>query len=204
MFKLMGLYTINKQLINHNGLKFLKLLGTGSRDGFSFIPDFSNYILISTWDDDSNRENFLNKNKIINEMINNSSKRVEIKIDPYSSKGSWNGVDPFKSNSYYKNGKMAVITRARVKFKKLLNFLISTSVAAKSIKTYKGADYYKGIGELPIIEQATLSIWENEGKMKSYAYSNENHLKIISKARKDKWYSEELFVRSNVVSIKEY
>ena len=99
---------------------------------------------------------------------------------------------------------MAVITRARVKFKKLLNFLISTSVAAKSIKTYKGADYYKGIGELPIIEQATLSIWENEGKMKSYAYSNENHLKIISKARKDKWYSEELFVRSNVVSIKEY
>ena len=200
----MGFYTFNKKLIDHEGLNFLKLLGTGSGDGFSFIPDFSNYIIISAWKNESFREKFLKENKIINEIISNSSKRVELKIDPYSFKGTWNGKNPFQNNSSYKNGQMAVITRARVKLKKLFNFLISTSIAAKSIKTHEGAEYYKGIGELPIIEQATLSIWETEEKMKSYAYSNENHLKIINKARKNKWYSEELFVRANIINIREY
>jgi len=40
--------------------------------------------------------------------------------------------------------------------------------------------------------------------MKDYAYSDINHLKIISKARKDRWYSEELFVRSNILSLKKF
>jgi hypothetical protein len=40
--------------------------------------------------------------------------------------------------------------------------------------------------------------------MKDYAYSDKRHLKIINKARKNKWYSEELFVRSNIVSLKEF
>ena len=87
---------------------------------------------------------------------------------------------------------------------KLINFLINTSLAAKSIKSHNGAEFYKGIGELPVIEQATISIWESEQKMKDYAYSDKNHLKIINKARKDKWYSEELFVRSNILSLKEF
>jgi len=40
--------------------------------------------------------------------------------------------------------------------------------------------------------------------MKDYAYSDKSHLKIIHKARKNKWYSEELFVRSNIISSKEF
>ena len=63
--------------------------------------------------------------------------------------------------------------------------------------------FTKVLGELPIIEQATISIWMSEQSMRDYAYSDKNHLKIINKARKDKWYSEELFVRSNILSLKE-
>jgi len=40
--------------------------------------------------------------------------------------------------------------------------------------------------------------------MKDYAYSDKSHLKIIHKARKNNWYSEELFVRSNILSLKEF
>ena len=52
MFKLMGAYTFNKKLLNHDGLKFIKLLGTGSKDGFSIIPDFTSYVMISVWEND--------------------------------------------------------------------------------------------------------------------------------------------------------
>ena len=204
MFKLMGAYTFNKSLINFDGLKFVKLLGTGSKDGFSMIPDFSSYVMITSWENDDFRKKFINENKLFQEIINKSSKRIEIKIDPYNYIGSWNGINPFKNKSSYKEGKIIVLTRARVRLNKLINFFISTSSAAKSINSRKGAEYYKGVGELPIIEQATISIWKSEQSMKDYAYSDQSHLKIIHKARKNKWYSEELFVRSNIISSKEF
>ena len=204
MFKLMGAYTFNKSLINFNGLKFIKLLGTGSKDGFSVIPDFSSYVMITSWENDDFRKKFIDKNELFQEIINKSSKRIEIKIDPYNYIGSWNGINPFKNKSSYKKGKIIVLTRARVKLNKLINFLISTSSAAKSINSKTGAEYYKGVGELPIIEQATISIWKSEQSMKDYAYSDKSHLKIINKARKNKWYSEELFIRSNILSLKEF
>ncbi len=204
MFKLMGAYTFNKSLINFDGLKFVKLLGTGSKDGFSVIPDFSSYVMITSWENDDFRKKFIDENKLFQEIINKSSKQIEIKIDPYNYIGSWNGVNPFKNKSSYKEGKIVVLTRARVRLNKLINFFISTSSAAKSINSRKGAEYYKGVGELPIIEQATISIWKSEQSMKDYAYSDKSHLKIIQKARKNKWYSEELFVRSNIISSKEF
>ena len=200
----MGAYTFNKKLFNHDGLKFIKLLGTGSKDGFSIIPDFTSYVMISVWESDVLRKKFTNKNKLFKEIINKSSKRVEIKIDPYNYVGSWNGINPFINKSSYKVGKIIVLTRARVRLNKLINFFISTSSAAKSINSKKGAEYYKGVGELPIIEQATISRWESEQSMKDYAYSDKSHLKIIHKARKNNWYSEELFVRSNIISLKEF
>ena len=204
MFKLMGAYTFNKTLINFDGLKFIKLLGTGSKDGFSVIPDFSSYIMITSWENDDFRKKFIDENKLFQEISDKSSKRIEIKIDPYNYIGSWNGINPFKNKSSYKEGKIIVLTRARVRLNKLINFFISTSSAAKSINSRKGAEYYKGVGELPIIEQATISIWKSEQSMKDYAYLDKNHLKIIHKARKNNWYSEELFVRSNIISSKEF
>ena len=200
----MGAYTFNKTLINFDGLKFIKLLGTGSKDGFSVIPDFSSYVMITSWENDDFRKKFIDENKLFQEIINKSSKRIEIKIDPYNYIGSWNGINPFKNKSLYKEGKIIVLTRARVRLNKLINFFISTSSAAKSINSRKGAEYYKGVGELPIIEQSTISIWKSEQSMKDYAYSDKSHLKIIHKARKNQWYSEELFVRSNIISSKEF
>ena len=185
----MGAYTFNKSLISSSGLKFIKLFGTGSNEGFSLIPDFSSYVIISSWKNDHYRKKFIDENNTINEIISRSSKRVEIKIDPYNFTGSWNGINPFKNISSYSGGKIIVLTRARVKLNKLMNFLVNTSLAAKSIKSQDGAEFYKGIGELPIIDQATISIWMSEQSRRDYAYSDKNHLKIINKARKDKWYS---------------
>ena len=204
MFKLMGNYTFNKNLFDFKNQKFIKLLGTGSKEGFSVFPDFSNYILISAWENDKDREKFIKTHKVISNINDKCYERTEIKIDPYESKGSWNNSNPFDNKSDYKNEKILIITRARVRFKKMLDFLINTSKASRSIKHNDGALFYKGVGELPIIEQATISIWESEEKMKLYAYNNSEHMKIISKARKRKWYSEELFVRCNILHIKTF
>ena len=127
MFKLMGKYTFNKSLFDFKNQKFIKLLGTGSKEGFSVFPDFSNYILISAWENDKDREQFIKTHKVISNITDKCYERTEIKIDPYESKGSWNNSNPFDNKSDYKNEKILIITRARVRFKKMLDFLINTS-----------------------------------------------------------------------------
>ena len=67
MFKLMGAYTFNKSLISSSGLKFIKLFGTSSNEGFSLIPDFSSHVIISSWKNDHYRKKFVDENNIINE-----------------------------------------------------------------------------------------------------------------------------------------
>ena len=56
-----------------------------------------------------------------------------------------------------------------------------------------------GVGEVPWIKQATFSIWQTKNAMKQYAYGMKQHAQVIGKTRKEKWYSEELFVRFKVL-----
>ena len=60
--------------------------------------------------------------------------------------------------------------------------------------------FFKGIGELPFIQQATFSIWDSEKHINRFAYENVNHKKIVDKTRKQKWYSEDLFARFHIIS----
>ncbi len=52
-----------------------------------------------------------------------------------------------------------------------------------------------GIGEVPWIKQATFSIWSSKADMKAFAYQMHEHATVIAKTRKEKWYSEDLFMR---------
>ena len=203
MFKLMGKYSINNKIFNVNGNHFFKLLGTGSKNGFNLIPDFSSYIILSSSENDQARKNLLS-NVFYRDMINKCCTRKEITFEPYQSKGTWNNENPYKIVSEYKNKKILAITRARVRPSKIFNFLINTSVASKAIKDYEGVSYYKGVGEYPIIEPATVSIWDNEKAVFDFAYNDLNHKKIMIKSRENNWYSEEMFIRSNIINIKEF
>ena len=47
----------------------------------------------------------------------------------------------------------------------------------------KGVIFYKGIGELPFIQQATISIWKNNNFINDFAYKEIDHAAIIKKTR---------------------
>ena len=64
--------------------------------------------------------------------------------------------------------------------------------------TKNGVSFFKGIGELPFVQQATFSIWESEDDINNFAYSNTSHKNIVSKTKKQKWYKEDLFARFHI------
>ena len=56
-------------------------------------------------------------------------------------------------------------------------------------------EFYKGIGELPFLAQATFSVWKNLDSVMNFAYKSKDHSDIIKKTRKRNWYSEDMFTR---------
>ena len=55
--------------------------------------------------------------------------------------------------------------------------------------------YTKGIGEVPVVQMATFSLWKNFNAVKEFAYKSKEHKEAMRKTRKNKWYKEELFSR---------
>ena len=95
---------------------------------------------------------------------------------------------------------VAIITRATLRVSKLISFWKSVPAASAAIEQAKGVKYFKGIGEWPFIQQATLSLWDSFDSVNNFAYSSKIHSDIIKKTRKQKWYSEDLFARFQVLS----
>ena len=48
---------------------------------------------------------------------------------------------------------------------------------------------------MPLVQQATFSLWESSALMKAYAYQSEFHREVVQKTRQLGWYKEELFAR---------
>jgi hypothetical protein len=65
---------------------------------------------------------------------------------------------------------------------------------SKSLEGYDGLAV-DGVGEWPLIQQATLSIWKTQAEMIDYAYKMKKHKEVVRLTRKLKWYKEELFAR---------
>ena len=186
------------QLATISGCQLAKLLGTGSGFGFSLWPDFSTYALLLKWDNEEDSKEFFNENDIFKELKSKSEKIETHYLESLGAHGSWYGQNPFPEKGKYSGGKIAVITRARINIHKLPRFWQFVPKASRSIESAKGLIFTKGIGEWPLIEQATFSLWENEQAMKDYAYTD-THKEIIGMVKKENWYKEELFSRFNYI-----
>ncbi len=178
------------------GLQFIKFLGTGGGNGFSIKPDFSTYCILAVWDDITQAETFIHKNRLFAEYLSHSSVKNTHFMHNSVSHGLWDGQSPFEQVAAFDpNEPVAVITRATIRLKKLAGFWKYVPPVSQSMEGQPGVIMAVGIGELPLIQQATFSMWEKGRDMMNFAYKNEKHHEVIRKTRELGWYKEELFVR---------
>lgn len=188
-------------LINTSGLSFFKLLGCGGGGGFSIWPDFGTYALLTVWDNNKSREDFENQHSLFQEYLLRTENCRRFILHPIHGHGSWDGQSPFVYSERLENTEaIAVITRASIRRDKLIEFWWKVPGVSKRVKGFKGAEFSVGIGELPLVEQATFSIWKSEEDMKQFAYSDKDHKRVVELTRKRKWYGEEMFARFQLVS----
>lgn len=177
------------------GLSFFKPLGTGSGNGFSIKPDFSTFGFVAVFDSEDLAKNFLHTNTL-KEYSDTSISFSHILMRTIKSHGEWSKQNPFISSvEFDKTKPLAVITRATIKPRLAHKFWRNVPSVSKSMNNYKELVFSKGIGEFPLLMQATYSLWSNAEAMMNYAYKNPKHAEMVKKTRELGWYSEELFAR---------
>lgn len=187
----------HQDLSNVAGLEFYKLMGTGNKSGFNPFPDWSTYCLLQVWKTDADAEHFFENSRLMGRYKNKTSGQITYFLKNIAAHGLWSKKEPFiKSDSLSEeNLPIAVITRATIKNKHLIKFWKYVPKAEKPIEKASGLEFKKGIGEMPIKQMATFSIWKNAEAIKKYAYESPAHKKAIEMTRTYQWYSEELFSR---------
>ncbi len=178
------------------GLTFFKILGSGGKNGFSIVPNFGVYVLLCVWDSEACARSFMSTNEFFETYSERSLERFTIFAHAAQFHGYWDGKQPFLSTVQLKSDKpVLVLTRARIYLKKLWSFWRRVRNVSKSLDDYNGVALSIGIGEWPLIQQATISIWKTQAEMMDYAYKNETHKRVVVQSKQLKWYKEEMFAR---------
>ena len=178
-----------------NGLTFFKPLGTGSGNGFSVKPDFSTFGFLAVFKSEELAKEFLGTD-VVKEYTKTTVSYSHVLMRTVKSHGEWSKLKPFESSvEYDKTKPLAVITRATIKPKLAYQFWKNVPAVSKSMDKYDELIFSKGIGEFPLLMQATFSLWSSAEAMINYAYKNPKHAEMVKKTRELNWYSEELFAR---------
>ena len=178
-----------------NGLTFFKPLGTGSGNGFSIKPDFSTFGFVAVFKSEELAKEFL-RTDVVKKYTKTTTDYSHVLMHTVKSHGKWSEQNPFESSvEYDKTKPLAVITRATIKPKLAYQFWKNVPAVSKSMDKYDELIFSKGIGEFPLLMQATFSLWSSAEAMMNYAYKNPKHAEMVKKTRELNWYSEELFAR---------
>ncbi|HEX8329349.1 MAG TPA: spheroidene monooxygenase [Hymenobacter sp.] len=184
------------------GLRFFKLMGSGARNGFGFWPNLERYGFMAVWESPDAAAAFFAEHPLWSTYQQRSTEMWNVGLAPLKAHGLWDGQSPFA----YETGltpaataPVAVLTRASISWLKTPRFWQYVEPTSAALADAAGVRAAIGLGELPVVRQATFSVWESAQAMQQYAYRDERHRQVIQLTRREKWYSEELFARFAVL-----
>jgi len=195
----------HKHFAKAEGLTFYKLMGSGKDFGFNPLPDWSTYALLTVWESENQARAFFSDSELFKQYVHYTTKTTTYFMRCIKSHGVWSGKSPFEIVEFSGNlnNPIGVITRATIKKRHLVKFWNYVPQSTTALKSNPDLIYTKGIGEVPIIQMATFSLWKNIEAIKKFAYSNVHHKKAIRMTKKHDWYREEMFSRFEVYEVNE-
>lgn len=176
------------------GLVFMKLLGSGADGGFTLKPSFSHQGLFASFASAALAKSFLNSSYV--EFYRERAVQFfAARLDPVSTRGQWSGQEPFAVTTCLPSGApIAALTRGSVRLRAAPRFWRYAPQAQEDVRTAEGCLLAAGLGEAPLLRQATFSIWRHEAAMNAYARSGA-HGAAIRATYAEGFFTESLFAR---------
>ena len=181
-----------------DGLRFWKLCGSGTGEGFTPIPNTAVYAILTVWEDEERAREALRNEPLFTRYAKRASENWTLFLTPYSARGVWSGQTPFIEEAPSASGPIAALTRATVKPKVAAQFWKRVPDISGVIGEDPNVMFKIGIGEVPLFQQITFSIWPDSDTMANFARKDGPHAKAIRAVRDGKWFKEELYARFRV------
>jgi hypothetical protein len=184
------------------GLRFAKLMGTGSGETFTMRDaDPRHWALLTTWDDQHQADSFTSTS-IARRWQQRCDEHLTVTMRPLVSRGKWSGREPFAvPDTKASPGPIAAITRARIKPQMWTKFWSSVPPVSLDLHKDPGVVFTLGIGEAPVGLQGTFSIWRDAKAISDFAYRRPAHAEVVRRTHELNWYAEEMFTRFQVMEV---
>ena len=178
-----------------DGLEFYKLFGLGGGHGYSLKTKLDKYGFLGVWENRAAADRFFS-GAFFEEYRSRSVEMYTMIMRPLSSRGTWAGFSDWRPVPKEMNGNelVCVLTRATLRPRYIFRFFRQIAKVVREHRERKGLILTQGFSEIPLIEQATFSIWENEAAMEDFAYRSV-HQEVIQTTRKYGGFSEEMYTR---------
>jgi len=175
------------------GLRFAKVLGSGHDGGFGLRPSFSRQGLFCVFADSESADAFI-ASRWLHEFDTRAREWCWLKLEAFSSRGRWSGCEISVGTPTPLQGPVVSLTRASIRWTRAVRFWRHAPAAESALAGAGGCSLAVGLGEAPVLRQATLSVWDSVEAMDAYARSGA-HQKAIAAAYQGEHFSESMFVR---------
>ncbi|MEH3053858.1 MAG: hypothetical protein PGN13_07605 [Patulibacter minatonensis] len=180
------------------GLRFWRLLGTGAGDRMTLSADLRRWALLALWESDAALDEFLTGSAIPRRWDALAEERYDLRLATVRAQGRW-GRSTFDVRGAAElpaqGAPVAVLTRAAIRPRRLAAFWRATPGPGLAASAHPAKLASVGIGEVPLVRQATFSLWNDLQGARDYAYRGAAHREVIDRRRAEDWYSSELFAR---------
>ncbi len=179
------------------GLRWWRLLGTGDGDHLTLSADLRRWALLAFWESPGALDDFLAGSEITRRWDDLGAERYDLRMATARAQGTW-GRASFNVRGAAElppAAPVAILTRAAIRPAKLATFWRAVPAPAIDASSHPSLLAAVGIGDIPLLRQATFSIWDSLEGARDYAYRRAAHREVIDRRRAEDWYSSELFAR---------
>jgi heme-degrading monooxygenase HmoA len=176
------------------GLLFAKLLGSGHEGGFGLKPSASRQGLFALFESAQTADDFVAHAQWVQKYQQRSAEFCCVKLQTWSCRGTWDGFSLSATATEPTHGPVAALTRASIKLSKASAFWRHAPPSERALEGVQGCQLAVGLGEAPLLRQATFTIWDSVADMNAYARTGA-HLQAIQSAAKHGYFSESMFAR---------
>jgi heme-degrading monooxygenase HmoA len=211
LFGLLSMIIFRLPLLFNKRCRFWKLMGSGKNGSFDKKPDWQQWAILSVSAlrfkqvQIKHYKGQVLMQKLYGVFISKwlnlfNCETITYLLESIEGHGLWDGKSVFgelPKNSDY-DGQIAILTRATIRPSKQKLFWQHVKKVSAQMANVNGLIASYGIGEVPLLKQATFSVWDNKNAVNNFAYNSPQHQEVIQKTRDENWYSEDMFVRFKI------